>query len=79
MSRNPLLTDLAIAVIAAILILVLTPGVAVAGMIALLVVGAFAVTLVLDARRRRGQAPPRRRPAAASERRPREGVPSTEG
>jgi hypothetical protein len=52
-SRNPLLTDLAVAVIAAILILVLTPGVAVAGMIALLVLLTWAGILILDSRRRR--------------------------
>ena len=45
MSRRPLTTDLGIALIVAILILVLTPGVAVAGMIALLVLAACVVTL----------------------------------
>ena len=52
MSRDPLLSDIAMAVIAAILILALTPGVAVAGMIALLVLLACAVNLILDSRRR---------------------------
>lgn len=71
MTRNPLLTDVAIAVLAAILILVLTPGVAVAGMIALLVLLVCAATLVFDSRRRRRAGPPRpRRPVPATQRRP---------
>lgn len=71
MTRNPLLTDIAIAVLAAILILVLTPGVAVAGMIALLVLLACAATLVVDSRRRRRAGPSRpRRPVPAPQRRP---------
>ena len=78
MTRNPLLTDVAIAVLAAILILVLTPGVAVAGMIALLVLALCAATLVLDSRRRGRVGPPRpRRPAPVPERRPQARRPRT--
>jgi hypothetical protein len=71
LTRNPLLTDVAIAVLAAILILVLTPGVAVAGIIALLVLLACAITLAFDSRRRRrpGSLRPRR-PAPSPQRRP---------
>ena len=80
MSRSPLLTDLAIAVLATILILVLTPGVAVAGLIALLVLAVCGVSLARDSRRRRRAeaSGSRRRPASspqrrAPERRPRAG------
>jgi hypothetical protein len=70
------LTDVAIAVLAAVLILVLTPGVAVAGMIALLVLLAGAVTLVFDSRRRRhAKSPRQRRPAPSTQRRPPDGRP----
>jgi hypothetical protein len=70
-TRNPLSTDLVIAVIGAILILVLTPGVAVAGMIALLVLAACGVSLAIDSRRRRRAGASRRtRPAASPPRRP---------
>jgi ABC-type Fe3+ transport system permease subunit len=78
-TRNPLLTDVAIAVLAAILILVLTPGVAVAGMIALLVLLACAATLVVDSRRRRrrsGTSRPRR-PVPGPQRRPQDRRPRT--
>jgi hypothetical protein len=69
-SRSPLVTDLAIAVVAAILILVLTPGVAVAGMIALLVLTACGVTLAADSRRRRrAEVSGRRRSAPSPARR----------
>jgi hypothetical protein len=70
MSRSPLITDLVIAVIAAILILVLTPGVAVAGMIALLVLAACGVSLVLDSRRRGADSHRQRRPVPRPSRRP---------
>jgi Flp pilus assembly protein TadB len=70
-TRSPLITDLAIAVVAAILILVLTPGVAVAGLIALLVLAACGISLVIDSRRRRrASAAGGRRPAASQTRRP---------
>jgi hypothetical protein len=70
-SRSPLVADLAIAVLAAIVILVLTPGVAVAGLIALLVLAACGVSLVIDSRRgRRAAAPVRRRPAPSPPRHP---------
>jgi hypothetical protein len=49
--RNTLLIDIGIAVAIGILVLIVTPGLAVAGMIALLVVLVCGVTLVLDARR----------------------------
>ena len=77
MTRSPLTTDFAIALIAAILILVLTPGVAVAGMIALLVLLACAVNLILDSRRRRPAASPRRGPVPDAQPRRRERVPRT--
>jgi hypothetical protein len=72
-TRDPLLTDVGIAVLAAIVILVLTPGVAVAGMIALLVLLIFVTRLVLDSRRERAQAsrPRRQRPATSPGRRQR--------
>jgi Flp pilus assembly protein TadB len=70
-SRNPLIMDIAIAVLAAILILVLTPGVAVAGLIALLVLAACGISLVVDSRRRRRAAVSgRRRPAHSPRRHP---------
>jgi hypothetical protein len=77
MTRSPLISDLAIAAIAAILILVLTPGVAVAGMIALLVLLACAINLIVDSRRRRGAQAPRRRRPAPPQRRPPDRVPTT--
>lgn len=61
MTRNTLLADLGIAVLAAVLVLILTPGVAVAGMIALLVLAACAVSFGIDSRRRRSARTPRRR------------------
>jgi hypothetical protein len=69
-TRNALVTDLALAVLAAIVVLILTPGVAIAAMIAILVCsGAWPVscsTRAGDRRERRG----RRRPAGV---RPRAG------
>ncbi len=51
--RNTVLrTDIALAVVAAILILVLSPGLAIAGLIALTVLLAFVVTAVRSTRRR---------------------------
>ena len=78
-TRNALVTDLALAVLAAIVVLILTPGVAVAGMIAILVLLRFVTCFVLDSRRRSSsgarrrtinrRAPPRRRPPARRVRR----------
>jgi hypothetical protein len=56
--RNVLVVDLAITLLVVIAVLVITPGVAVAGMIALLVLAGFVVHLVRGRRRR---ATPRRR------------------
>ncbi len=74
MTRNAIVTDLVLAVLAAIAVLILTPGVAVAAMIAILVLARCAVSFVLDSRRRSsrrarqrmtsGRAPARRRPRA---------------
>ncbi len=74
MTRNALVTDLALAVLAAIVVLILTPGVAVAGMIAILVLLGCVASFVVDSRRRSSsrarrrtinrRAPPRRRPPA---------------
>ncbi len=55
MNRNVLLTDLGITALAVILVIVITPGLAIAGLIALLVLLAFLVGAVRSARRR-GQA-----------------------
>ena len=62
MTRNALLTDIGLAVLAAIVVLIITPGVAVAGMIAALVLVACAVSLARDVRRRGRRAAPTRRP-----------------
>ena len=74
MTRNALVTDLALAVLAAIVVLILTPGVAIAAMIAILVLFGCMASFVLDSRRRSsraarrrttsGRAPARRRPPA---------------
>ena len=61
MSRNTLLADIAIAVILTILIVVLSPGLAVVGLIALLIVLICVVSFALDRRRRRRR-PSRREP-----------------
>jgi hypothetical protein len=50
--RNVLMVDLALTILLVIFVLVITPGVAVAGMIALLVLAAFVVHLVRGHRRR---------------------------
>jgi ABC-type bacteriocin/lantibiotic exporter with double-glycine peptidase domain len=52
-SRNTLLIDAGIAAALAILILVIAPGLAVVGLLALLVVIVCAISFVLDLRRRR--------------------------
>ncbi len=62
MTRNVLLTDIGLAVLAAIIVLIITPGVAVAGMIAALVLAACAVGLARDVRKRGRRAAPTRRP-----------------
>ncbi len=64
MRRNTLLVDAGIAVLLAILTLIVAPGLAVVGMIALLVVVICAVSFVLDGRRHR----PRRARTSGSRR-----------
>ena len=61
MTRNALLTDIGLAVLAAIIVLIITPGVAVAAMIAILVLAACAVSLARDVRGRARRAAPTRR------------------
>ena len=58
MTRNALLTDFGVAVLAAIIVLIITPGVAVAAMIAILVLAACAVSLARDVRKRARRAAP---------------------
>ncbi len=53
MRRNILLTDAAIAAVIAIIVLIISPGIAVTGMIALAVLIVCAISLVLDIRRSR--------------------------
>ncbi len=60
MTRNALVTDLVLAVLAAIVVLILTPGVAVAAMIAILVLFGCVASFVLDSRRRSSRAARRR-------------------
>lgn len=66
MNRRILAVDAAIAVAIALFVLIVTPGVAVAGMLALLVIIICAVSFIIDARRARarpaGSRPVRRRP-----------------
>lgn len=65
MNRQVLLIDVGIALLVALLVLIITPGIAVAGMLALLVLVICAISFVVDARRRRvrpaGPRPVRRR------------------
>lgn len=64
MSRNILLIDLAVAAFVAVIVLILTPGVAVAGLIALLALAGCAVGFRRDSRARAARARragPRRR------------------
>ena len=56
MTRNALVTDLALAVLAAIVVLILTPGVAIAAMIAILVLFGCMTSFMLDSRRRSSRA-----------------------
>lgn len=73
MTRNALVTDLALAVLAAIVVLILTPGVAIAAMIAILVLFGCMASFVLDSRRRlsRGSRPQTTSGRATARRRPR--------
>jgi hypothetical protein len=81
MRRNTLLIDAAVAVLLAVLTLILAPGLAVVGMIALLVLVICVVSFVLDGRRQRSRGtrprrppsrrPPPRRPASGSAQRSR--------
>lgn len=59
MRRNVLLVDLAIAIVAAIVVLAVTPGLAVAAMIAILVLAGCALSMGRESRRRARD--PRRR------------------
>ena len=72
MTRNALVTDLALAVLAAIVVLILTPGVAIAAMIAILVLFGCMTSFVLDSRRRsaRGSRPQTTSGRATARRRP---------
>jgi ABC-type bacteriocin/lantibiotic exporter with double-glycine peptidase domain len=54
MNRNTLLIDAAIAAVLTILVVVLSPGLAVVGLIALVVVLVCAISFAFDLRRRRG-------------------------
>ena len=67
MNRNTLVVDLALAAGIAILVLILAPGLAVVGLLALVVLLISSVSFAIDLRRRRG---PTRRPRRA---RPRSG------
>ncbi len=79
MSRNTLLIDAGIAALLAILVLVIAPGLAVVGLLALLVVVVCVISFAFDLRRRRSRrpAPPRlarerkRDPASPRRRSPR--------
>ena len=51
MTRRPLLVDLAVAALAAAAIVILAPGLAVVGLLALLVLVVCAVSLLIDSRR----------------------------
>lgn len=64
MSRNRLVTDVGIAAVLAILVLVIAPGLAVVGLVALLVLAVCGISFAFDLRRHK---PPR----VAEARRPR--------
>lgn len=69
MRRPPWTVDVGIAVFLAILVIVLSPGLAVAGLIALIVLLLVGVSVFLERRRRRGgggRRPPRRPPVGRS-------------
>jgi ABC-type bacteriocin/lantibiotic exporter with double-glycine peptidase domain len=53
MSRNTLLIDLGIAVVLAVLVVVISPGLAVVGLLALLVLLICGISFAIDLRRRR--------------------------
>jgi predicted signal transduction protein with EAL and GGDEF domain len=53
-NRNTLLIDAAIAAVLTILVVVLSPGLAVVGLLALIVVVVCAISFAFDLRRRRG-------------------------
>lgn len=57
MSRGPLLADLLIAAVAAAIVVILTPGVAMAALIAILVLIACLISVLIDSRRRRANRP----------------------
>ena len=59
MTRNPLVIDLALALLAAILLLIIAPGIAVAGLIGLLVLIFSVVSFARQSRKRRPRAPTR--------------------
>jgi hypothetical protein len=67
---NVLLVDVGIAIVAAIIVLTITPGLAVASMIAIAVLATCAISFRRDSRRRRRAAHARRiaRPARRSNR-----------
>lgn len=58
MSRNTLLVDVAIALLMAVLAIVIAPGLAVVGLLAILVLVICAVTFALDRRRKRAASDP---------------------
>jgi predicted membrane metal-binding protein len=62
-SREVLAVDAAVAVVLAALILIISPGLAVTAIIALLALAVCGLTLVWSAWRRRRGSPPRRRRA----------------
>lgn len=55
MTRNPLVIDLAIAVVCALVVLIVSPGVAVDAIIALIVLAGCGASFLLRRLRRRGQ------------------------
>jgi hypothetical protein len=72
-TSNPAVAELLIAAAIAVTLLILAPGVAVVGMVGLLVLTAYGVTVAVGRRRARSSPPSRRRgrPPAGARRRPR--------
>jgi ABC-type bacteriocin/lantibiotic exporter with double-glycine peptidase domain len=75
MRRNTLIVDLALAVVAMIVLVIISPGLAIVGLIAILVLVVCALSFVFDAWRtrrhgRRGPPPRRSAPAPRPARRP---------
>lgn len=70
MTRNTLMIDAAIAAILTVLVVVLSPGLAIVGLIAILVIIVCGVSFALDSRRRR-RSPRTRRSTPANRSRPR--------